>query len=134
MEKQDLQNEWTVLQNQYDSYEKCGLVIKLFAIVLVVILFQVNIGLYQSVAVVFIVWIQEAIWKTFQARIDTRLLAIEQQLVNEETPICTAFQYNSEFAKNRLGILGLVKEYWKQAIRPTVAFPHALLAIIVVLS
>ncbi|MBV1959732.1 MAG: hypothetical protein KUG53_03245, partial [Pseudomonadales bacterium] len=78
------------------------------------------------------VWLQDAIWKTFQSRIDVRLLQLEQYLSSEhplETRDGKAYQFNSLYLENRPGSIGLVKEYLVQALRPTVAFPHLLLVL-----
>ena len=38
-----------------------------------------------------------------------------------------AFQYNSDYVRNRPGLFGLIQEYLKHAARPTIAYPHVLL-------
>ncbi len=37
------------------------------------------------------------------------------------------YQFNSDFILSRPGGIGLVAEYLRQALRPTVAFPHVVL-------
>ncbi len=70
-----LANEWSLLQNQCDSYEKHGLLIKLVAIVLLGTTLLVRPGNEPAIAaVICVLWLQDAIWKTFQHRIETRLL------------------------------------------------------------
>lgn len=121
--------EWSLLQNQYDSYEKHSLYIKLLsiAVFLAGVFFDIfSIYILFSLA---ILWGQDAIWKTFQSRIEKRLLAVEQA-INENREE-HAFQFNSEFMKERSGGVSLLKEYFHQAIRPTIAFPHAVLIVLV---
>lgn len=127
IEESDLKAEWSLLQNQSDSYEKYSLLIKL-----------ANIGLLgaayfsssMSVFVVFlllVVWLQDAIWKTYQSRINRRLLQLENYLLNGVNG--KAFQLNSDFLKSRAGVIQLIVENFRQAIKPTVAFPHVVLVL-----
>ncbi len=132
VEGKDLKNEWSILQNQSDSYEKYSLLIKL-----------VNIGLLSaayisgniSIFVIFlslIIWMQDAIWKTYQSRIESRLFRIENYLLNGVDE--KAYQLHSDYQKNRPGSIALIGEYLRQAVRPTVAFPHVVLVLMLGLS
>lgn len=125
----DIKNEWALLQNQFDSYEKYSLLIKLIATVLLgVAYFSNNISVFV-VSLLLVLWGQDAIWKTFQSRIENRLLIIENSLligVNE-----SAYQFNSQYQNNRPNVIGLFSEYFCQAFRPTIAFPHAILVLLV---
>ncbi|MDC2888027.1 hypothetical protein [Psychrosphaera algicola] len=87
-------------------------------------------------------WLTDAIWKTFQFRIEDRLLMLEDALrptdivaddktANNEslgdsqiTNDTQAFQFNSAFLLTRPSTLGLILSYGKNALRPTVALPH----------
>jgi hypothetical protein len=125
-----MENEWLLLQNQFDSYEKYSLLIKLAN---TAILCAVYITNRPGIFVVFLLlalWLQDAIWKTFQSRIEARLLKIEACMVSDGDP--KPYQFNSDFLKNRPGNSALVGEYLRQALRPTVAFPHALLVLMLV--
>jgi len=80
-----------------------------------------------------VLWLQDAIWKTFQARIENRLLQLEENLSGEqslERADGKAYQFNSAYIKNRPDNLGLIKEYFYQAIRPTIAYPHVILLLV----
>lgn len=125
-----LASEWSLLQKQFDSYEKYSLLIKLSSIgVLATAYFTNHLSVFVLL-LLLILWLQDAIWKTFQARIDARLLQLEDYLSNEhslENRDGLAFQFNSLYAQNRPGSVGLLKEYLSQSLRPTVAFPHILL-------
>ena len=124
--------EWTALQNQSDRFEQQSLFIKLVAIVVstTVLLLEANNPLLMAIPGIF--WLQDAIWKTFQNRCEQRLVSIEQAIAHsEQVPEFTPVQFNREFIAQRPGLSGLIKEYLSSACRPTVAFPHALLAVLV---
>ena len=129
----NLANEWSLLQNQFDSYEKFSLQIKLFAIGLLSIgYFTNNLGIFVF-SLLLILWLQDAIWKTFQSRIDTRLLQIEQILSvsdNAQNIDSEAYLFNSQFLKSRPSNMALIKVYLRQAVKPTVAYPHAVLVLL----
>ncbi len=120
-----MQTEWTILQTQYDSYEKYSLVIKLLAIAIAVIAGIYNQIGYFVVLILAVLWLQDGIWKTFQARIESRLLIVESLIEQED--FAQACQFNRQFAENRLSGSALIKEYLCQSVRPTVAFPHVVL-------
>jgi len=128
-----LASEWSLLQNQFDSYEKYSLLIKLSSIGILSAAYFTNHLSIFVLLLLFILWLQDAIWKTFQARIDARLLQLENYLSNEhalENRDGIVFQFNSLYAQNRPGNVGLLKEYLRQSLRPTVAFPHIVLVAI----
>ncbi len=136
MQNSEFISEWKVLQNQFDSYEKFSLIIKLASIGLLSTAFLINNLNYYTFFLLLVLWLQDAIWKTFQSRIDSRLLTIEKQLLNSAEISSfdeQAFQFNSHYLENRPSTLGLIIEYAKQAIRPTVAFPHVFLVFILIL-
>ena len=134
MQTSHLAVEWSLLQNQFDSYEKHSLLIKLFSIgVLASAYFTDHISAF-ILCLLFILWLQDAIWKTFQSRIDVRLLQLESYLSNKdslENSDGKIYQFNSLYLKRRPSSIGLTKEYFFQALRPTIAFPHLLLIIII---
>ena len=130
MHKANLANEWSLLQNQFDNYEKYSLLIKLSAIGLLAVAYLLNNLTDFVFFLLLILWFQDAIWKTFQSRIETRLLQLEDYLSCEElleNNDAKAYQLNSLYLKNRPSSVGLIKEYLRQAIRPTIAYPHVLL-------
>lgn len=138
--KNDFKNEWDLLQNQFDSYEKYSLVIKLVNIsILTAGYISNNVSFFIALLLV-VVWMQDAIWKTFQSRIENRLLYIEGCLLDdndsddniEENNVADkrAYQFNSEYKNNRQGTAELIREYLEQALRPTIAYPHVVLLIL----
>ena len=135
MPQSPLATEWSILQNQYDSYEKCSLVIKLFAVAVLAATALLDHRSPMPLALLLVLWLQDAIWKTFQRRIELRLLELEAYLARDEAPNGDdghAFQYNRAFADNRPGVVGLLQDYLRQALRPTVAYPHVVLVCIAV--
>jgi hypothetical protein len=131
-----LQSEWITLQNQFDSYEKCSLAIKLFSILICCILvFAVDAGLW-SLLVVAILWLQDAIWKTFQNRIGQRLEIVEQAIQDNphhvpEHLLHMGMQYNLAWNQSRPRAIGLISEYIEQSLKPTVAYPYVVLIFLV---
>lgn len=135
MQLSDLANEWALLQNQYDSYEKYSLIIKLLSISVLAIAYFTHHVHGFIFFLLLVLWLQDAIWKTFQSRIETRLLQLEEYLSanpNLERGDGRAYQFNLLYLSSRpAGNTALIKEYFCQAIRPTVAFPHILLLLAV---
>lgn len=132
-----LQNEWLTLQTQFDSYEKCSLAIKLFNILLASLsLFILHASIWALV-ICAVVWLQDGIWKTFQGRIAQRLEVVERSIkyCSIEESVDSShlpMQFNSAWEESRPGAIGLVAEYIKNAIKPTVAFPHVILIALII--
>lgn len=124
---QHLEHEWILLQNQYDSYEKHSLIIKLVS-VLVCSLLLVHTDLdFITVGLCALLWLIDGIWKTFQNRIFQRLLVVEAGLCNEQLIETKAMQLNTLWQAQRGSPAGLLMEYAKNALVPTVLVPHALI-------
>jgi len=128
MDKKEFKTEWCLLQNQFDSYEKHSLYIKMLSVIVLLVAEVSGVINFFMVLVLAVLWLQDGIWKTFQSRIEPRLLQIEKYISegNEES----VFQFNSEFHRVRLSGVSLITEYVRQSIRPTVAFPHLVLIFI----
>lgn len=122
--------EWCLLQNQYDSYEKHSLYIKLTAILVLVLAEIFNTITLILFFILLVLWLQDAIWKTFQSRFEPRLLQLEKN-IREKTE-CSTCQFNSEYQKVETSGMTKIFEYIRQAVRPTIAFPHAVLIVIFV--
>jgi len=131
-----LESEWVTLQNQFDSYEKCSLAIKLTAVLLCsVFLLALDSGVWVSL-IVAILWLQDGIWKTFQNRIGLRLEVIEQAIRqslqnNKSADLELGMQFNSAWVRSRPNATRLMVEYISQSFKPTVAFPHVALLTLV---
>lgn len=127
-EENALGREWTILQHHYERYEFGALVIKLTALVLFFAAMVLIVAPEFVSLLMGVLWLQEGIFKTFQARLGERLLVIEQSLAGDtQTP---AFALHSGFLAMRKGPAGLLREYVASAARPTVAFPYALLLVL----
>lgn len=134
MNRSEKISEWTLMQNQFDSYEKYSLAIKLVCVLVVVACFLSDQLGWTSLMIVLVLWLQDAIWKTFQSRIEQRLLALELSLSKaSDGAALEAFQFNREFQRNNSSSLGLIQEYLAQAIRPTVAYPYGVLVLMCLL-
>ncbi|NOT68661.1 MAG: hypothetical protein HOP04_10150 [Methylophilaceae bacterium] len=75
--------------------------------------------------VVLILWVQEGVFRTSQARLGLRILAVEQALKQAGKSADVAFQLHSIWLAGRKGITGLLAEYAASMFKPTVAFPYA---------
>lgn len=132
MQKSNLADEWALLQNQFDSYEKFSLLIKLANITLMSCAIFFKIFNIYLLFILMIIWLLDGIWKTFQSRIETRLLIVEEYFSKgslHESKILP-YQFNRQFMQHRPGGITLIKEYVRQALRPTVAYPHFFLLLI----
>lgn len=134
-----LKSEWVTLQTQFDSYEKCSLGIKLVSILACCFLvFSINAAIL-SCCILAILWLQDGIWKTFQSRIGQRLEVVEQAIKDNITSTENqhaelGMQFNLAWNQNRQGAIGLVREYIKQSLKPTVAYPHLALIVLVLVK
>ena len=122
-----LHHEWLALQAEHERYEALALAVKLAAFALTVVV-AANALLLALLA---LLWLQEAVLKTFQGRLGDRLLAIEPALkAGQDGP---AMQLHSDWLATRPRGAGLVAQYLKSALRPTVALPYPLLMLFVAL-
>ncbi|HYD61328.1 MAG TPA: hypothetical protein VEC35_13270 [Noviherbaspirillum sp.] len=124
-----LAHEWTTLQNNYEQYEKNSLLIKLASTALFV-LCLLALDAAIAVTVMLILWIQEGILRTYQSRLGDRLLRLEQLLRQASPQVAYACQLHTEWQAARPGFGGLLVEYAKSTLRPTVAFPYAVLTLL----
>lgn len=136
METKEFQTEWCLLQNQFDSYEKHSLYIKLLSVTVLLAAEALGVISIFMLLILAVLWVQDAIWKTFQSRIESRLLQIEKSILEgsgegSEKDVC---QFNTEYQKVRLSGLSLINEYARQSMRPTVAFPHIVLILILLVQ
>ncbi len=122
-----LHHEWLALQSQHERYEALALGVKLVAFAGTVLVSDNTLAL----ALLALLWLQEAVLKTFQGRLGDRLLAIEPALKIGQ--YSAAMQLHSDWLASRPRGAGLIAEYLKSALRPTVALPYPLLMLLVVL-
>lgn len=120
-----LSQEWTCLHQDHERYDRYGLLIKLTAVLACLASLGLAMSLWLAVAFVLVLWLQEGIWRTVQARTSERLLAIEKMLA--DTGDQPAMQFYSNWEASRPGSAGLIKEYLLNTARPTVAYPYVIL-------
>lgn len=119
-----LHQEWLALQAQHERYEGQALAVKLAAFAAAVLVPDNTLAL----ALLALLWLQEAVLKTFQARLGERLLAVETGLKDGGVP---AMQFHTGWLASRPRGAALLAEYLKSALRPTVALPYPLLMLLV---
>lgn len=123
--RETLQLEWNTLQNNCERSEALALTVKLVAVIVCL----AGIVYHQSSLLIalllLVLWLQEAIWKTFQGRTEQRLLAIEKAWadIDKDSTLC----FHSNWTKSRPGTKALLTEYLSSAARPTVAYPYIVL-------
>ena len=121
-----LHQEWLALQGQHERYEGLALGVKMAAFVAAAVVPDPQL----AVALLVLLWLQEAVLKTFQSRLGERLLAVEAALRSGEPT--GAMQLHSDFEARRPRGAALVAQYLKSGMRPTVALPYPLLMLLVV--
>ena len=120
-----LHQEWLALQSQHERYEGLALGVKLLAFAALVVVPDNTL----AVALLALLWLQEAVLKTFQGRLGERLLVVEAGLRSDGA--VPAMQLHSDWQASRPRGAGLVAQYLKSALRPTVALPYPLLMLLV---
>lgn len=129
LETSALGYEWATLQNNYEQYEKNSLLIKLGSTVLFVSCLALTLHVATTVALMLILWVQEGIFRTYQSRLGERILRVEQLLRQASPQLAYACQLHTEWQAVRPGFGGLLAEYAKSMLRPTVAFPYVVLTL-----
>lgn len=117
------QQEWGALHATYEQSEVLSLAIKIVATLCCALWIGMGLPPIIGSVILSVFWLQDAIWKTFQSRTETRLIQLEHSLNN--APLTQGFY--SHWEHSRPGTLGLIKSYIRTAIRPTVAYPYAAL-------
>lgn len=128
--KAALQQEWRTLQDNHERYEGASLCIKLVAVVLVGAGVAVGLEWWFLGLLVLVLWLQEGVFKTCQSRLGERLLQIEGLMQQDAPPPGSAFLLHTGWLARRGGTADLLAEYAASAVRPTVAFPYAVLLLI----
>jgi uncharacterized membrane protein YesL len=122
-----LGHEWATLQDNHEQYETTSLLVKLGSIALFVACLALSLDIVVSLLLMLVMWIQEAVYRTSQSRLGDRILRIEQQLRQDAPATTAAYQLYSEWLATRPGFAGLLAEYGRNMLRPTVAFPYVVL-------
>ena len=128
IELASLHSQWLGLHDSIEKYEQWALIIKLTALITCVIAFIFNLAIIVTLAFIALFWLQEAIWKTYQARLTNAITHLESQL-NTSNELLISPLY-SQWQANRGGILTLIAEYLESSLKPTVMLPYLPLIII----
>ena len=128
-----LGHEWATLQNNHEQHEKNALLIKLVSVALFVGTLALPVPVDALVFLMLLLWVQEGILRTSQMRLGERILRIEQHLRQAPPEPAAAYQLHSEWQAARPGLAGLLAQYGKNMLRPTVAFPHSVLMLMAIL-
>jgi len=121
----DFQNEWAIIHNDIEKYQRFSLIIKLFSILICTQSFAYSSNPFVTILIIVVLWLQDGIWKTFQQRLESRILIIESNIKNKTDN--NSFQLYSEWQENRSGTIKLVTEYILNSLKPTVAYPYIVL-------
>lgn len=124
-----LVEEWRTLQNNHEQYERSAQLLKLAALLAFATGYVLALPYELTAGLALLVWIQESIYRTSQARLGVRLVRVEK-LLQSEAEAGSACQLHTEWLASRPGTTGLLAEYASHALRPTVAFPYAVLLIL----
>lgn len=130
METTGLEAEWHTLQDHCEHHERNALAIKLGAVALTIVSPALGWGAIAIGLLLMVLWLQEGILRTSQARLADRLLRIEQQLVDGGADARAAPRLYTDWQANRRGTAGLLAEYASHAARPTVAYPYVVLIVL----
>lgn len=126
-----LAHEWATLQNNHEQYEKSATLVKLTAAALACLGMALWPQEWMVAALVVLLWGQECILRTSQARLGERLMQIESALRGVASlQSALPCQLYTQWLAQRQGTGGLLAEYAAHAKRPTVAFPYAPLLLI----
>ena len=128
-----LQREWEALHRDHESYERFALVIKLTAVVLSLACLAYGVDSVLVILFILALWLQDGIWKTFQARLGARILSVEKMMRAPAGEAGAPFQLYTVWESSKNGAVGLIKEYLLNALRPTVAYPYVVLVAMVFL-
>ena len=120
-------HEWAILQNNHEQYERTSLLIKLGNIALFVVCLTLSLDVVVSLLLMLLMWIQESVFRTSQSRLGLRIVRIEELLARDTPAASPPYQLHSEWLATRPGFTGLLGEYGRNMVRPTVAFPHIVL-------
>lgn len=128
MSIEGLQGEWRVLQRDSERYETGALAVKLAAVAVASVGFAGTIPAVAASGLLAVLWLQEGIFRTSQARLVSRLGRIEECMASGQGQ--EAFRLHRDWQATRPGTAGLVAEYVGHALRPTVAYPYPVLIVL----
>ncbi|TYK65644.1 hypothetical protein [Colwellia echini] len=131
---QKLLAQWQTLHNSHEDYEKYALIIKIVAILICLVSVIYSISTFVGLLLLATLWLQEGIWKTFQQRTESAIIAVEEKLALLTTDTDTIpYLFYTQWHANRSGVTALIAEYIANALKPTVIYPYLPLMLIVII-
>ena len=132
-----LLKQWQTLHICHENYEQYALIIKLLAIACTALAISLSLSLLLSLFLLSIVWLQEAIWKTYQGRIADAIIVVEDKMTcidaeDIDKPGQPYLLYK-QWQLNRNTSKQLIKEYLGNSIKPTVIYPYLPLVLILLI-
>lgn len=131
-----LLKQWQTLHICHENYEQYALIIKLFAIACTVVAISLSVSLLLSLFLLSIVWLQEAIWKTYQSRLAHAIMLIEEKMTcndaEDNDKLEQPYLLYKEWQLKRPNNKQLIKEYIVNSIKPTVIYPYLPLILILI--
>lgn len=121
------QQEWIVLHANHEQAERTAGWIKAGAILLTFATLAIAVDVLLASMLILVLWLQEGIVRTSQARAGARLLHVEALIRSPQARSDSAFQLHTSWQQTRAGTTALVKEYLRHSLRPTVAYPYVVL-------
>ncbi|TMM44910.1 hypothetical protein [Colwellia ponticola] len=138
--KQLLIAQWQTLHNSHENYEHYALIIKLVTIVMTVLALAFSINTLTLLLILATLWMQEGIWKTYQQRAVSAIIAIEDKLaptqleqLEQKNELTKAHLVYTQWQANRPNSTALIAEYIQNALKPTVLYPYFPLMLVVVI-
>lgn len=123
---QALQHEWLLQQQRRNDMENYSLLTRLIALCSFLWLSRTQPSAVFLASAMLLFWLLEAMWKAEQSRVTKRLLQLEQAI--REQDLAAAMQFHSLWWQQRSGFVGLIVEYVKAALTPSVAVLYVVLA------
>lgn len=130
---ESLETEWVILHEGIEKYERPALALKAGALILTLVFLFTPLSSLWFISLTLLIWLQEGIWRTSQARMEQRILHVERALQMNET-VTEPFQMYSQWQTYRGSQADLVAEYLANARRPTVAYPYLVMIILTLLA
>ncbi len=66
--------EWKILHQDHERYDRYALLIKLTAVIACLLSIGLALNFFFGAILILVLWLQEGIWRTVQARTGERLL------------------------------------------------------------
>lgn len=118
-----LEQEWLLLQQQYENYEQQSLYLKSVTVLFSAFICWGKIDF--GVVFVALLFLIDCMLKTFQQRLELRLFTLEKQ-INDNNQERGFYLYHQWQSQPR-GLLSLIREYVRVGLRPTQAVVYLVL-------